>query len=471
MNKYKNLMSNTMLFAIATFGSKLLPFLLLRFYTKVLPPDEYGLQVLITTTCNLILPIMYLSMGEAVIRFGLDKTSRKRDVLTTGILTVLIGFLVLLCCMPLLRMIPDVGEYLWLIYLYAIASAMHTVISQFVRASGFVRLFAIGGIFTTLLTVCMNILLLVKFKMGASGYVLSIIIADAASAILLFLLLKLYRFIKIRGIDGGTVRAMLRYSVPLVPTAVFWWVTNLSSRYFVTFMCGKDANGIFAVAFTLPNLITLVSMIFTQAWQLSAFTEYKSPEGERFFSNVFKSYYTFVFLAASGLILLCRPILLVMTEPEFHEAWRYTPFLVLAVAFSTLVTFLGTVYNAVHRNGMVMLTTFIGAAVNIGLNLVLIPKLGPQGAAIATFAGYLVVFIIRAIDSRKYIKIRMQPLRIALTLALLLAQVYIALTEPPYWPLWESLVLLLIIGCNFGYIWFLLKRLLEVVLRKADARN
>lgn len=462
MNKYRNLMSNTMLFAVATLGTKLLPFLLLKFYTKVLPPEAYGLQELIVTTCNLILPVMYLSMGEAVIRYGLDETVRKRDVFTTGILTVLIGYLILLCGMPLLKKIPVVGENLWLIYLYVIASALHTVIVQFVRASGFVRLFAMDGIFTTLTTVAMNILLLVKFKMGAPGYVLSVIIADALSAVILFFLLRLYRFLRIRGIDGGTVRSMLRYSIPLVPTAMFWWITNLSDRYFVKFMCGNVENGLYAVAYKLPNLITLVSMVFTQAWQLSAFTEYKSPEGEKFYSTVFKSYYTFVFLAASGLILLCKPALYILTDSEFHEAWRYTPFLVLAVAFSTLVTFLGTVYNAVQKNGMVMLTTFIGAVVNIVLNWLLIPKLGPQGAAIATFASFFVVFIIRAVDSQKYIRIKMQPLRILMTLLLLLAQIYIGLSAPPFWPLWECLILLLIIVCNFGYIWFMLKRLLSV---------
>lgn len=464
-------MSNTLIFAIATFGSKLLPFLLLKLYTAVLPPDEFGLTELITSACNLILPMMYLSMGEAVIRFGLDSSTRKRDVLTTGVLTVLIGYAVFWCFYPLVVKIPDIGGYSWLIYLYVIASAMHTVIAQFVRASGFVRLFAIDGIFTTLTTVGMNILLLLKFKMGAPGYVLSIIIADALSAIILFLLLKLYRFIKIRGLNKTTVKAMLKYSVPLVPTAVFWWVTGLSDKFFVTYMCGVAATGVYSVSYKLPNMITLVSMIFTQAWQLSAFTEYKSPEGERFFSNIFRSYYTFVFLAASGLILLCKPVLAILTtKPEFHEAWVYTPFLVLAVAFSTLVTFLGTIYNAVQKNGMVMFTTFIGAAVNLGLNWALIPSMGPQGAAIATFISYFVVFIIRAIDSRKYIRISMQPLRLGLTLVLLLAQSAVGILAPPLWWLWEGLILLLIVVCNWSYIWFLLRRLLGLASgRKQNA--
>lgn len=469
MNKYKNLMSNTLVFAIATFGSKLLPFLLLRLYTSVLPPDEFGLSELITSACNLILPMMYLSMGEAVIRFGLDNTVRKRDVFTTAILTVLAGYTILWCCYPLIRRIPTIGEHSGLIYLYVLASAIHAVISQFVRASGFVRLFAIGGIFTTLATVGLNILLLVKLKMGVTGYVLSVIIADALSALILFLLLKLHRFIKIRGLDFDTAKAMFRYSAPLVPTAVFWWVTGFSSKYFINFMCGVAASGVFAVSYKLPNMIMLVSTIFTQAWQLSAFTEYKSPEGEKFFSNIFRSYYTFVFVTASGLIMFCRPILAIFApDPKYGDAWLYTPFLVLAVAFSTLVTFLGTVYNAVQKNGMIMFTTFIGAAVNFGLNWVLIPAMGPQGAAIATFVSYFIVFLIRAVDSRKYIRINMQPVRLGLTLILLLAQAAVSILSPLWW-LWEGIILLLIAVFNWGYIWFLFKRLLGLVARRRNA--
>ena len=469
MNKYKRLMSNTLVFGIATFGAKLLPFVLMKLYTKLLTPADYSTKELIVGTCNLILPVMYLSVSEAVVRYGLDGAVRKRDVFTTGVLTVLAGYLVLLSSSPLLRMIPAVGEYLPLVCLYVLASAMHTVIAQFVRASGLVRMFAFDGIVTTLNTVLLNILLLAKLNMGVTGYVLSIIIADALSALGLFLVLRLHRFFRIRGMNWDTALQMLRYSIPLVPTAVFWWVTNLSDRYFITFISGKTANGLYSVASTLPAMITLVSAIFTQAWQLSAFTEYQTPEGEQFYSTVFQSYYTFVFLASSGIIMFAKPVMRLMTQPPYYEAWRYVPFLVLAVAFSCLVTFLGSVYNAVRRNGMIMLTTFIGAIVNILLNWQLIPVFGAQGAAVATFASYFLVFLIRAVDTRKYIRIRMQPARLALNLCLLLAQITTLLLQVPYWPLWQAAIFILLMLCNVGNILFLLRHILSMLRMRRRA--
>ena len=460
MNKYKHLISNTALFAISTFSSKLLVFLLMPLYTRVLSPEDYGAYDIVVNTCILIIPIMTLTVHEAVVRFGMDKGEKKSDVLSTALCTIFIGYIILWALYPLLNRVQIIQGYLPLIYLYVLTSALRSSITQFVRICGSVRLFAIDGIFTTLVTVGLNVLLLVYFKMGPTSLILSTILADAFSALSLFLILRLHRFVKIKRINKTTVRSMLRYSTPLMPTAISWWVTNISDRYFVAYMLGLSINGLYSAAYKIPTLITQVSAIFIQAWQLSAFEEYQSKEGERFYSTVFKCYYTFVFLLASLIILLVKPIIHLMTgRPEYFEAWRFVPFLVLAVSFSCLVTFLGTIYNAVKKNTMVTVSSVIGAGTNIGLNALLIPKMGANGAALATFISFLLVFCIRAIDTRKYMNLHMQPLRIIANLLLLLVQTWAALSEFKYWVLCEVIVFILLVVCNFGYILFILRKL------------
>jgi O-antigen/teichoic acid export membrane protein len=319
---------------------------------------------------------------------------------------------------------------------------------------------------TTVITVVLNVLFLAYFQMGVTGYVLATILADAFSALSLFVLLRLHRFVRVRSFGWETAKKMLRYSVPLMPTAIFWWVINLSDRYFVAYMVGVEVNGLYTVAYKIPTMITVVSAIFTQAWQISAFDEYQSEQGERFYSNVFRSYYTFVFLAASAIILLIKPITSLLVAPEFWESWRLSPFLVLAVSFSCLVTFLGTIYNAAKKNGMVTITTLIGALTNIALNALLIPQVGANGAAIATFISFFLVFVIRAVDTRRYMALRIQPPRIAASLALLLIQSWAALSEVRYWVLIELIVMALLAICNFGYILFLLSRLYSLLPRR-----
>ncbi len=465
--RYKSLISNTLLFGLSTFGSKMLVVLLMPIYTRHLSPEAYGMVDIISGTCNLIVPIISLCVHEAVIRFGLEKEVRRRDVFTTALLTVMAGYLLLFCFWPLLRRVELIAGYLPLIYGYVITSALRSVVTHFVRSGGFVRLFALDGIFTTALTVTLKVAFIAGAKMGVVGDGLATVIADGCSALLLILLLRLHRFFRPGKFKDSVAREMLTYSIPLVPTAIFWWITNLSDRYFVTYMVGLDVNGLYNVAYKIPMMITLVSAIFIQAWQISAFGEKDKQQSARFFSTVFRCYYTLVFSAASGILLLIKPITRILVSKDFFMSWRYVPFLILAVSFSCLVTFLGTVYNTAKKNMMVTITTFVGALLNILLNWLLIPKFGANGAAFATFFSFLVVFLIRAVDCRRYISIAMQPLRIALNLILLLLQCWVALTEPAYWVWWEIGILVLILGCNVGNLLFLLRMTKSLLPRRS----
>ena len=104
MNQYKRLLSNTFIFAVGTFSSKILVILMLRFYTGVLTQDEMGVADLIIKTTSILYPVVSLSIGQAVIRYGLERRRRKPDVFTIGLLTVACGFLISLPFNPLLKL-------------------------------------------------------------------------------------------------------------------------------------------------------------------------------------------------------------------------------------------------------------------------------------------------------------------------------------------------------------------------------
>ncbi|WRS28600.1 oligosaccharide flippase family protein [Oscillospiraceae bacterium MB08-C2-2] len=471
MGKYKNLVSNTVVFALGTFSSKLLVFFLMPFYTRMLSAESYGTMDLVVNTCNLILPVVTLCMAESVIRFTLDKAYRKSEVFSAGLAVELAGYAVLILLYPLLHRVELISEYTLLIYLYVLTSFLRSLTSNFVRSLGFVRLFALDGMFTTITTVGFNVLFLAGFGWGVKGYVLATIASDGLSTLGLFLILKLHRFVKLGSIHKKTIREMLRYSLPLIPTALGWWITNLSDRYMVSYMVGLEANGLYSAAYKIPTMITLVSAIFIQAWQISAFSEYEGEENVRFFSNVFRTYCTFIFMAASGLILLIRPITKILLAPEYYSSWQYAPFLILAVSFSCLVTFLGTIYNAAKSNGMALVTTFVGAAVNIVLNVFLIPKYGATGSAFATFASYFIVFLIRAVDTQRFVKVRMAPVKIAMYLALLLLQIWVSMTEPKFGVWIQVAILLLIVVMSLGYIVFFFRWGSDLLKRRKNPQE
>ena len=100
--KYKKLFSNTIIFSIGTFSSKILVFLLVPFYTYHLSEAEYGTVDLITQTANLLIPLVSLGIASAVLRFGLDNAYNKKAVFTAGVSAILFGFVVFLFFIPLL---------------------------------------------------------------------------------------------------------------------------------------------------------------------------------------------------------------------------------------------------------------------------------------------------------------------------------------------------------------------------------
>ena len=84
MDKYKKLAQNTAIFAIGSFGSKILLLLLTRLYSANIAPDDTNTKALLEQTANFIIPIFTFSIAQAVIRYGLDREYDKKEVFTSA---------------------------------------------------------------------------------------------------------------------------------------------------------------------------------------------------------------------------------------------------------------------------------------------------------------------------------------------------------------------------------------------------
>jgi hypothetical protein len=448
VDKYKKLLSNTLIFAVGTFSSKVLVFLLVPFYTRVLAPGELGDANLLAQTANLIIPLASIGMSNAIIRFGIDRATDKRDVFTGALTAIFSGYVLLLAFYPLLSRVEMLEGGAPLVYLYVLTSCMRSLCAQFVRAKQFIKLYAFDGVLSTILVITFNIIFLVVFHLGLTGYLLATIAADFLSSVFLFTIAGLRRYIRFRGCDWSVLGSMLRYAVPLIPANIFWWVTNASDTYFIKYYIGSDANGLLTIAYKVPTIINLLSGIFTDAWQMSAFTE-DGPGRTRFFSNVFAAYQAFIFSAASGLLLFSKFVIHILAHGEYLESWKYTPFLLLATSFSCFVTFLGSIYMTEKKSVATLVTTALGAGANVILNALLIPRFGINGGTFATFASYLIVFAVRIVDTRRFIKLHWSPFKLLLNLAILLGQTWVLLSLETGWILPEALLCALLLALNF----------------------
>lgn len=448
-NKYSMLLSNTFLISIGTFGSKLLTFLMVRFYTGILSPSDYGTADLIMQTANLLLPVVSMGITNGVFRFALDRPKSRKSVFSAGFYTITVGALLLVAIAIFLSMTSTFRGYAGLIACYTLASCYHSLCAQFVRAEGKTALFAGQGILNTALVIGLNILFLVIFRLGIAGYVLSVALADGLCTIYLILKEHLWKLL-IRHPQRSIFRQMLRYSIPLIPTTIFWWITSVSDRYMVTGFLGADANGLYAVAYKIPTILTLLSGIFLEAWQFSAISEAEGSRKAhiRFYSQIWSSFQAVMFLAGSVVIALCHLEIHLLSAEEYYAAWQYVPVLSMAMVFAAFASFMGSVYVVAKKSSLSFWTTMAGAVVNLLLNLLLIPTVGIQGAAIATLASYLLSFGIRAISARKLIPFRLYTGRLICNTVVLAVQMIDAVCTFPMWPAVQAVCLLILLILN-----------------------
>lgn len=409
MNRYKKLLGNSAIFAIGSLGSKLISFILVPLYTYILTKSEFGTVDLITTSVNLILPIITLSAFDAVFRFVLDKNENEDKVLVNGLLISLQGALIGLLIIPILTFLHVSMP----IYIYGmlISGAFLSLFLNFARAINKVKIFAIAGILGTVIIAASNILFLVVLHKGVQGYLLSIIISNTVVIVYLMSMIGIAHRIKIKYVDKKLVISMITYSIPLIPNAFSWWINSSADRYFILAFIGASANGIYAVASKIPSLLNLINQIFFQSWQMSAVEEYNSKDASIFYSKTFNYFMDFQFLGSAGLLLVLKPLMTVIVSPTYYIAWRYIPFLVLAVVYSSLSGFLGTTYTAAKRTSGIFLTTLIGAISNLLFGFVFVHWFGLQGASFAGALSFSIVLIVRLYDTRKFMPINVNKRR------------------------------------------------------------
>ena len=434
MNKYQTLAANTILMSAGTFGSKLMVFLMVRFYTGYLTPGQYGTADILTQTANLLIPLVSMDITDAVFRFAANQKNGRVDVFSVGVRTIGIGSVGMILIIVFLQKIPAVQEYGGLIASFVIASCVHALCAHFVRAQGNTVLFAWQGILNTALFIGANVLFLAVLGWGIRGYVLSTTVANIITAIMLIRKAKLWRYIRFN-VAHDLQRQMFCYCIPLIPTAIFWWIIGVSDRYMVKYFLGSDANGLYAVAYKIPTILTILASVFMNAWQLSAIAESNGNRQAhvRFYGKIWNAFISAVFAGAGGIIALSPILIHILADEPYYDAWRYIPILTLSMAASAFSDFMGSVYVVTKKSSASFWTSMLGAAINIILNICFIPYIGIQGAAIATLVSCMIIFMIRLVNTRSLLPFRLSGKKLTAGIGVLAVQTAFILLRWPGW--------------------------------------
>lgn len=422
--KYSYLSKNVLLFALNGFLPKVLVFVLIPIYTSYLTTAEYGISDLISTTVQLLVPILTLDIQDAVMRYAMDKTIDNKQVLTFALRIIFVGTAILSLVSGIVAVFKIGGlnaEYLLFLCITYFTVAINNSVTMFLKTIEKINVIVISSVLNSVITLTANILFLTVFKWGLTGYLTAQTIGALVSVIICFFGAKLYKYIT-KSVSKQLKKEMLKFSFPLIFSVIAWWVNSASDRYVLTLIVGVSASGIYAVANKLPSLLSIFQSVFYQAWSISAIKEFDREDKDNFISNMYNLMNFGMIIFCSLLIICTIPLAKLLFSNDFFEAYKFVPPLLVSVIFNALSLFIGSIFTAVKDTKTLSISTIIGAVVNTVCNFILIYFLGIYGAAIATLVGYFVTYVMRHIILKKYIRLKIKWTRDIFAYVLLLVQ-------------------------------------------------
>ena len=434
-SKYKYLAGNLALFTISNFVSKILVFLLVPFYTNVLSTADYGIADVMQTTLLLLVPALTVNMGEAALRFGIDRSDKRAEILRIG-LKFVAGACAVVALFAVLSCVfvnAGIRQYLLMFIILFLTNSMYEFLILFFQGCEKVKIVVCGSVFSTLVLLVSNIFFLLVVKTGLNGYLLSQMLAFLSAAILMLVLghkamPDVVGFSVKTENDKEFEKELVSYGVPMIAYSTGSWINNAADRYLVSFIKGVAVNGVYGVAYKIPAILTVFQRIFAQSWQMSATKSYAEDNSREFFSTMYGIYNAFMVIGCSFLILTVRLFAFLLFKKDFYEAWLYVPPLLISVVFGAMTGFLGSICLAYKDSKAMGLATGIGAAVNILLNIALIPRYSAMGAAVATGISYFLMFFIAYIKVSGHVKLDVKKIRDYVSYILLVIEAAVMIT-------------------------------------------
>ena len=403
INQIKQLGKDSLIYGMGDGLKRAIGFLLLPVYTRFLSPSDYGQLELLMVMSMMILIVSSQGMSTAFFRFyGFSDNDRRRSELINTSFYYLLFSALISCALFFVfanRFAVLLSEkniaFTFLVKIVALTAFFQIssiVPFQIYRAKLQTVKFVIVSIIGFLIQVSLNIFFVVSLKLGVKG----VLLGNAISAAFVFIInLFLTRDTLTLNFSFPALRDMLKFGAPLIFVGIFNWILQVSDRILLQKLATTDQVGLYSLGFRFASILTIIAIApFSMAWGAYCFqiaTKDKAKE-------TFKVIATYWFFALSflglGVLLFSPPIIKLMAAEPFWTASR----VVLPLVFMTVVSGMYTIFdlgiNIAKKTHYMTFIVGIGAALNIILNILFIPRYGMMGAAFASFFSFLVIMLI-----------------------------------------------------------------------------
>lgn len=402
MNKLRLFLENFLVYGVGGIISKIIPVIMIPLITRLMPDtSSFGISDMCTTVVSFGSALAIMGMYDAMYRmfFEKDEEEYQKDICSTALIfTLLTSVIVFLIMILLKKFISEKffgdNRYSYLVYVTAMATligATNSIVSAPTRMQNKRKVFLIMNTITPLLSYSIAIPMLLK-----GYYVEALPVAGLISAITgeaVFLILN-YKWFHVTRFNIEYLKQLLLIAVPLVPNFLIYWIFNSSDKLMITNLIGVGATGIYSVGAKLGMVSQLIYTAFAGGWQFFAFSTMKEKDQVKTNSLIFEYLGIISFGCATVIFVICEPLYHILFTGEYVQGYIISPYLFLAPLLQMLFQIACNQFLVIKKTWPNLFILSAGAVVNILLNFVLIPKIGIEGAAIATLFGYFISDVI-----------------------------------------------------------------------------
>ena len=467
MKKLKLFLENFLIYGFGGIVSKIIPLIMVPIVTRLMPdPSYYGISDMQNTLVSFGSALAILGMYDAMYRmfFEREEQEYKKEICATSlsftfIMSVGVALLMVILKGPLSLLFFKDKNLSWLVSLAAVTtlvSSTNSLVSAPTRMQNQRKTYVIMNALGPLLSYGISIPLLLS-----GHYIIALplaaLISGAFSEGVFWILNRSWFSIKKFKIEH--LRPLLKIAIPLFPIFIVYWIFNSSDRLMITQILGTSETGLYSVGSKLGHASQLIYMAFAGGWQYFAFSTMREDDQVGANSKVFEYLGVISFSATAFICALARPIYTLLFTAEYASSYIISPYLFLAPLLLMLYQVGANQFLVIKKTWPNLLILAGGAVCNIILNFILIPRVGIEGAAIATLAGYIISDLVCAIVLIK-MKLMVLSKEFLLSSALMLI----------FFVVWRTvalnstsllIILALVFSCALAFIY---KKSIEVLL-------
>ena len=462
MASFKKVLKNSTIYGLVTILQKGINLFLLPVYTVYLTTTDYGILAVVNSYIALLSIFFSFGLARSTVRFYFiykdDKEKVKElwgtiitFIYTSSIIVFLIFFVFRkYLIIPFTKGI-DFYPFILLGLISITLNPAFSIYNSTLPARHNAKKYSLNTISRFLTRLLLVISFVVVLKMSATGVLLATAITS-----LIFFIYTIFSFkkeIKL-GINKKMLSETLKYSLPLLPMALSGWIFGMIDKIFLNNLKSTSSAGIYNIGFQFGFIMILIVNSIHVAFKPWFYENMElGDKGKR---KIIKSAELFVLFYGSVALLISffgQEILQIMVTENFREGWKVIPFISFSFVFSGIQYFFGyPIFYNIKKTKYLNIPIFVGAGINILLNILLIPKYGMIGAAITTliahfFSTSIMIFISRKVEFINYNWVKMYVITFIFFAISLFSFINIATTSLNFFSIKLMIVILI-----FGFI-------------------